>query len=259
MKTEIIHRNSKSANSRLPILCVHGGYHGAWCWDEHFLPYFAEHGHDAYALSLRGHGESDGHENINRWRIRDYVEDVRKVAAQISPLPVLVGHSLGGIVVQKYLETHPALAGVLLASSPLRGMAGASFQTMLRHPAPLLRTFLTANMLHARPAFEDVFFKSDMPREKVQAYFQRMVNESFRALMDIMFFDRPDPSRITTPMLVVSGEFDPSIEPATNERLAQTYRTELKKFAVAHDMMLDENWESVARQIVNWLDQIPAN
>jgi pimeloyl-ACP methyl ester carboxylesterase len=255
MKIELIVRKSPTNHSRVPILCIHGGYHGAWCWDEYFLPYFAEHGHDAYALSLRGHGKSDGHANINRWRIADYVADVEGVAAQISPHPVLIGHSLGGIVAQKYLESHAAPAGVLLASSPLRGMAAASFQTMLRHPLPILKTFLTANMLHSRPTFESVFFKPTMPREKVQAYFARMGNESFRAFMDIVMFDKPRPERVTTPMLVMGGEFDPSIAPTLNEDLARAYHTQLKTLPVAHDMMLDENWELVAQQIVGWLQE----
>lgn len=256
MKIEVISRKAKSADSSVPILCVHGGYHGAWCWDEYFLRYFAEHGHDAYALSLRGHGGSDGHERINRWRVRDYVEDVRKVAAQISPNPVLIGHSLGGVVVQKYLELYSAPAGILLASSPLSGMASASLRTMMRYPLPMLKMFLTANMLHARPTFESVFFQPSMPREKVKAYFEKMGNESFTAFMDIMLFDKPKPERVNVPMMVVGGEFDHSIAPAINENLAKAYHTRLETFPVAHDMMLDANWESVARQIVNWLEKI---
>ncbi len=32
---------------------MHGSYHAAWCWAEKFLPYFAEQGYDAWAVSLR--------------------------------------------------------------------------------------------------------------------------------------------------------------------------------------------------------------
>jgi alpha-beta hydrolase superfamily lysophospholipase len=38
---------------RAPILFVHGSYHSAWCYAEHFMPYFAALGYDAYAVSLR--------------------------------------------------------------------------------------------------------------------------------------------------------------------------------------------------------------
>ncbi|MBC7517162.1 MAG: alpha/beta hydrolase [Alkalinema sp. FL-bin-369] len=44
---------------RSPIFFVHGAWHAAWC-RENFLPYFANHGYAAYAVSLRGHGTSEG-------------------------------------------------------------------------------------------------------------------------------------------------------------------------------------------------------
>eukprot|EP00955_Chlamydomonas_euryale_P040753 351801-Chlamydomonas_euryale.AAC.16 len=45
-------------NGRPPLLFLHGSYHGAWCWQENFLPFFADVGYNAYALSFRGQGES---------------------------------------------------------------------------------------------------------------------------------------------------------------------------------------------------------
>ena len=45
---------SAAASARPPLVFIHGSYHAAWCWAEHFLPYFAQRGHDCYALSLRG-------------------------------------------------------------------------------------------------------------------------------------------------------------------------------------------------------------
>ena len=55
---EVIARKAEGGSEYPPLLFVHGSCHAAWCWDEHFLPYFADHGFDSYALSLRGHGGS---------------------------------------------------------------------------------------------------------------------------------------------------------------------------------------------------------
>jgi pimeloyl-ACP methyl ester carboxylesterase len=251
---ELIERSPKGAPChQTPILCVHGGYHGAWCWDECFLPYFAKHGFVAYALSLRGHGKSDGHENINQWRIADYVADVAAVVAKLPAAPMLIGHSLGGVVVQKYLQQASAPGGILLASSPLSGMMAASLKMMLRYPAPMLKMFFTFNMLHARPAFETVFFSEDVPRERVNSYFDQMGNESFWAFMDIAMLDKPNPKEVSTPMLVIGGEKDSSIPPAVNKALASAYGTKLETFPVAHDMMLDPNWKLVADCILAWI------
>ena len=49
-----------------PLLFVHGAYTAAWCWDENFLPWFAEQGYAAYAVSLSGHGASRGRAYLDR-------------------------------------------------------------------------------------------------------------------------------------------------------------------------------------------------
>jgi pimeloyl-ACP methyl ester carboxylesterase len=254
MHIELITRTPRHApTSQPPIVCVHGGYHGAWCWDEHFLPFFAEQGFEAHALSLRGHGQSDGHAPINRWRLADYVTDLMNVIASLRQPPILIGHSLGGVVVQKYLERHPARGGILLASSPIQGMLRVSLAMLARHPLPVLKMFVTQNMLHARPAFERIFFSASMPPAQVQAYVARMGNESFRAFLDIAGLDRPRPTRVTTPMLVIGGADDRSIPRAINQALAAAYHTELEEFPVAHDIMLEANWRLVAARIVAWI------
>ncbi len=38
---EVIDKGSCSQAHPVPLLFVHGGWHGAWCWDDHFLDFFA--------------------------------------------------------------------------------------------------------------------------------------------------------------------------------------------------------------------------
>jgi len=66
MKIELITRKPDDKPKATSLLFVHGKWHGAWCWDEHFLPYFAAYGYDSTALSLRGHADSEGREGL-RW------------------------------------------------------------------------------------------------------------------------------------------------------------------------------------------------
>ena len=81
MQLEVIARTPKGRARPTPLLFVHGAYGGAWEWDEHFLPYFAERGWVSHALSLRGHAGSDGGESVRYARLRDYLADVEQVAA----------------------------------------------------------------------------------------------------------------------------------------------------------------------------------
>ena len=58
-----------------PLLSVQGAWHGAWCWDEHFLEFFADRGYRAVALSLRGHGHSQTNKPLHTCSVADYVSE----------------------------------------------------------------------------------------------------------------------------------------------------------------------------------------
>ena len=49
---------AKGSSNKPPILLVHGAWHGAWCWEETYLDYFADAGRETWAMDLRGHGGS---------------------------------------------------------------------------------------------------------------------------------------------------------------------------------------------------------
>ncbi len=133
MHLEVITKKPGRISNATPLLFVHGAYHGAWCW-ENFLPYFAEQGFEAHALSLRGHGASDGRERIRSIRTAEYIGDVVNVSRRLSAPPVLIGHSLGCYIIQKYLEKHSAPAAVLLATVPVSGFFKMLVRTAMRHP-----------------------------------------------------------------------------------------------------------------------------
>ncbi|MFS8016801.1 putative alpha/Beta hydrolase [Helianthus anomalus] len=44
--------DEKQQQQQPPLVFVHGSFHAAWCWSEHWLPFFSENGFDSYALSL---------------------------------------------------------------------------------------------------------------------------------------------------------------------------------------------------------------
>jgi pimeloyl-ACP methyl ester carboxylesterase len=112
MTLEVIDKGRGSDTHPVPLLFVHGAWHAAWCWDEYFLNFFADKGYRAVAVSVRGHGASPRPKSVRTCSIADYVDDVDSIATSLPMRPVVIGHSQGGFVVQKYLESHDAPAGV---------------------------------------------------------------------------------------------------------------------------------------------------
>ena len=123
---------------------MHGAWHAAWCW-EYFLPYFAQQGYTAHALSLRGHGQSDGAARLRWYSVADSLADIMQVAQTLPAPPILIGHSLGGYMIQKYLERYDAPAAVLLASVPVTGILGFALRYARRHPWHFLKAQLYLN------------------------------------------------------------------------------------------------------------------
>jgi hypothetical protein len=77
---DVIDKGSSSESHPVPLLFVHAGEHAAWCWDEHFVDYFAAKGYRALALSLRGHGMSSNSKPPRACSIADYAQDVSAIA-----------------------------------------------------------------------------------------------------------------------------------------------------------------------------------
>jgi alpha-beta hydrolase superfamily lysophospholipase len=259
MKLEVIVQEPEFATQSTPLLFVHGMWHGAWCWAEHFVPYFAQRGHPAYALSLRGHGASEGRERLRWTSLAQYVADLEQVVNEMERAPVLIGHSMGGMIVQKYLESHQAPAAVLLASAPPKGLLGATLRLAGRHPLVFLNVNLTLKLYPAigTPSLcREMLFSADMPEPEVEAYFARMQDEAYRAYLDMVLLNLPRPKRVKTPLLVLGAVNDKAISIGEVEATARAYDTQAEILAdMAHDMMLEAGWQAVADRILSWLGE----
>lgn len=252
----VIDRGSCTKEHPAPLLFVHGAAHGAWCWDEHFLGFFADKGCRALAVNLRGHGNSPASKPLRSYSLADYVAAVASVADGLPARPVVIGHSMGGFVVQKYLERHDAPAGVLVASIPARGAASAALRRMRLHPWLTAKAVLTGDQLPAvnTPKLaREAFFSAQTPESDVVRYAQRLQEESPKAVLDSMF-RLPKTRLITTPLLVLGADCDGNVTPNEVRATARAYRTEAEFFPdMGHNMMLEPGWAGVAQRIHTWL------
>jgi pimeloyl-ACP methyl ester carboxylesterase len=258
MKIELITRKPADKPKVTLLLFVHGKWHGAWCWDEHFLPYFAAHGYDCTALSLRGHAGSEGCKGLRWYSIADYVSDVEQVAGRFDTPPAIIGHSMGGFITQKYLEKHPETpVAVLLTAIPPSGLWPTTFKILFEKPLIILKALTTLSLY---PTIETTalarwtLFSNDMPGETVEAYRSRMNDESFRSYIDELGLNLVRPKRVKTPVLAIGAQDDTVIFPDMVQATARAYGTQAVMFSdMAHDVMLEAGWEKVAQRILDWL------
>ena len=243
-----------------PLLFIHGAFTGAWCWQEHFLPFFAAAGYPAHALSLSGHGHSQGRDRLDSLGIADYVADVAEVVASLPEPPVLIGHSMGGFVVQKYLEQHGAPAVVLLCSVPPQGLAAAALGMLFSKPGLLLdlNRIMSGNVV-ALDALREALFAQPVSEGDLGRFYRWSQPESHRAIWDMSWFDLPRPDRMAkVPMRVFGAELDHLIPPSLVEQTARTYGVNAEILpGLGHGAMLERDWRHTAGRILDWLQELP--
>ena len=256
MKLERITAGHDTATHPTPLIFVHGAWHGAWCWQDTFIPFFARAGFAVTALSLRGHGQSEGQSGLRWHSIADYVADLAGVAADLRPAPVLIGHSMGGLVVQKYLERAPATAAVLLASVPTSGATATALRVLRRHPARFAQINLRLSLyplVETPELAREYLFSAYTPPELVAAVHPRLQDESYRAFLDMMT-RLPRPKRVRVPLRVLGAAEDAIFHPDEVQRTARAYGTQATIYPrMGHNMMMEPGWEQVAGDIVAWL------
>lgn len=252
MDLEIIERGAATPG-RPSLLFVHGFWQAAWTWDEHVMADLADLGHHSLAVSLRGHGASDG--KIRGSSIGDYVDDVLSVVETLEIPPVVVGHSMGGLTTQYYLAAgHPARAAVLVSPVPRKGAWWATWKAASKHPLVFGKINLTLDVGHLVASEErahGLLVTESFPRETIARYMDELESASYRVYMS-MLLCRPDLAAVELPALVVGGTEDGFFRESEWRDTAAALGAELVMLeGVGHQPM----WEDDGRRLTAEIDR----
>jgi pimeloyl-ACP methyl ester carboxylesterase len=260
---EFLEAEPESTASGPPILFLHGAFAGAWMWREIFMPYFARRGRASAAVSLRGHGDSEGRAQLRAARLSDYRDDVLRALAVFDEPPIVIAHSLGGLIAQTLIGRGPMRALALLASLPPEGLMLESPRLALVEPHIWLEA-VSGSVMQAKPpigmAAHELLFSEGLPREDVARHSARMQPESPRALSDAHLPQGVLPAFLFgLPTLVVSGTRDRLVTGVSSLRTALYHGAEHRTVeGVGHFLQLDPGAETVARHVLDWIDGLGA-
>jgi pimeloyl-ACP methyl ester carboxylesterase len=259
LNLEVRSRLPARGNTRPPLLFIHGGYCDAWCWEPHFLPWFAARGYPAYALSLRGHGASGGRESLFVASLDDYMGDVERVCAALPAPPVLIGHSMGAAIVERLLDTPAVRAAALLAPVPPAGLGPVAGRLLAWQPEYLVNMqrldapHLAGDVL---AALRPMYFSADVAPEILAQAVMHLCVESPRAILDLALPLGRGRTPTSTPPLVLGAAGDRIATPGDVKATALFYdTTPIIVPGLAHMMMLERGWESVAQPLLDWLER----
>ena len=248
---EVLERLPSVDVGKPPLLFVHGLAHGAWCW-EHWLDAAVKAGYPAYAVSLRGHGGSSG--KLRTSLLRHYADDVVRTAAALPRPAVLVGHSLGGLVVQRALARYAAHAGVLITPVSSSSAIADYLHIARHHPADALR-MAAGITLPMRPEYLFV----ELDPAQARAYADRCGKESPLVQYQTLFHRPAEQPLGGAPVLVLAAPDERLLTMRGMRRTAEHYGATLREFrGMGHDMMLEPRWREPLQFTLDWLAALPA-
>jgi non-heme chloroperoxidase len=253
----------------LPLVMIHGAFCGPWSFDEFRKP-FEKIGFAVHAPALRYHDRGpQPPPALGKVSLLDYASDLESFIARLSETPVLVGHSMGGLLAQMLAARGKARACVLLAPSPPWGVwpttlfEVASAQTLLFSGGDYRGTLI-------HPSYK---IAADHSLDRLDAatrsaVYARFVPESGQATFEIMNWSF-DPRRaghvrardVLCPLLCIAGSDDKINPPSTVARIAARYHgravfEEVKGHS--HWLVGEKGSDKIAARAIGWLEEILA-
>ena len=232
------------------ILLVHGWWAGASLWSR-FEPALRAQGFETAAidLPLPQPGKS-----LGRTSFTDHLEVVAETANALDG-PIVIGHSVGGLLAQKLVERHDLPACVCLVPAPPRGIFPIVSMELLSFALQQAPAMLLSRPFRPSDAMLRRIDLNCLPTEEQVEVLARMRPAPGRQGVEVGLLGVPvDARRVTTPMLVVGASEDRLIPPGVVRKIARKYGANYREYAEhGHYLVREPGWEQVAADVVEWL------
>jgi pimeloyl-ACP methyl ester carboxylesterase len=249
------------------IVMIHGMWGGSWYW-ENYKKFFEGKGYCCIIPTLRFHDmdpKAIPNPKLGTTSLLDYAKDLEEEIRRLNSQPILIGHSMGGLLAQILGSRGLAKALVLLTPASPSGINALT--------PSVVRSFwsvLTGYGFWKKPkrqTFNEAVYSMlqlSSPEEQRKIY-DRFVYESGRAASEIgfWFFDpkgasKVDEKKVSCPVLVIAGSKDKITPASVVRKVADKYGavSTYKEFPNhAHWVIGEPDWQEIASYASEWLNQ----
>lgn len=219
----------------------------------------ANPGHEGQPASLR----SQIHPQLTQTGFEDVVMNIARFIDTLPEKPIVVGHSLAGLVVQKLIELDKAVAGISIDGAPPKNVLPPFSTVKIVWPVV---NFFKGNtpFMGSREWYHKAFFNNYSKAASNQLYDEIAVPESRKIARDTLLksFANIDFKKPHKPLLFIGGEKDNIFPPALTRRIAGRYKdtnstTEVRIFeGRSHFICGEEGWQDVAAYVLDWINSV---
>ncbi|MGA9047402.1 MAG: alpha/beta fold hydrolase [Dehalococcoidia bacterium] len=247
------------------IVFIHGMYMTPLCW-EHWMAFFQAKGYTCLAPAWPGRDKTveilrkPGLE-LGNLSLKAVVDEVANSVKTLKEKPVLIGHSMGALVVQILLQQDIAAAGVAIDSAPPLGVLTTRWE-FLKSNWPHINPFVPQGqpVIMSFERFQYCFVNSLPLEEQRAAYDRYVVPESRRVPAgSLTSLAAIDFKKQHAPLLMIAGSNDHLIPASLNKTNFNKYKNpasivDFKEFAGrTHFIIGQSGWEEVAGYVAGWL------
>lgn len=249
------------------IVLIHGAWLNSRSW-EAWKEYYEAEGHTVVTpdwpqvsgdpKNLRANPPED----LNRYGPREIVDHLDRIISALPKMPILIGHSAGGVFVQHLLDRGLGCAGVAINPAPTPGVI-PGLNTLVSALPVLGDPFSAKKIVQMKPEFFARRFANTLNRNKVMEQYERyIIPTAGKVYWDGVLAGGAGPinwaSHTRPPLLVVAGGLDRIADPGMTRRIFNKQKkaatmTEFKLFSErSHWTCLDPGWEEVAALAIDW-------
>ncbi len=257
-----------------PVVFIHGLWLHSTAWQP-WVDLFNERGYDASAPGWPGDADTVEEARANPDAVANFgVDDIAEhYATYISKLPtkpILIGHSFGGLLVEKLLGDDHALAGVAIDAAPIKGVLPLPISALrvasiaLKNPGNI-----DAAISLTKEQFQYGFGNGISEEESAELFDAWTIPSPARPLFQAAGanFNPHAETKVDTknadrgPLLLTMGGKDHTVPEAITKSTYKQYRkseatTELKEFEDrGHSLTIDHGWRDVADYVLGWLGE----
>ncbi len=249
------------------IFMIHGMWGGPWCW-ENYKTYFEAKGYNCVVPTLRHHDaghEDKPHPDLGTTSILDYAADLEEEIKQLNDKPIIMGHSMGGLLAQILASRGLAEAAVFITPAAPRGIMSITPSALWSFKGAFARWGFWRKPY--RQSFDEAVYAMMHllgPEQQKECY-GKFCFESGRAACEIGFWlldpnkaTHVDEAKVTCPVLVVACGQDRITPASIVRKVADKYGavvTRREYEGHAHWIMGEPGWENVAGDVALWMDE----
>lgn len=224
------------------LIFVHGMLSNADVWRP-IINYFNERNFSCKAVNLK-----EGL-NLRKVHFQDYVDKVKAMATEDD---IVIGHSMGGLIVQKVAEEANIKGGVAICSAAPKGVK-------FRGGIVLSSAKYAPNVIMGRPFKEDYryarkYMLVGIEEEKAKSIYEKLEKQSAIVTYELgMNRIAVDEKKVRCPLFFIATKQDGICTPELVKRLAEKYNAEYGLYDGCHHFFCNSNWRDIAEGIHNFI------